>query len=155
MEVTSFAEISDEFFTRVNRVVWCNVATIDRQGRPRSRILHPTWEAGTSGPLGWIGTRRATLKAQHLLIQPYVSLAYVAEIAKPVYVDCRAVWVDDPAAKQRIWDRFKTAPAPMGYDPGTMFKDLDDFGLLHLIPWRIEVRSLPGDQWIWHAPVAE
>ncbi len=153
MEVAAFAELEEEFFARVHRVVWCNVATVDRQGRPRSRILHPVWEAGPAGgPLGWIGTRRATLKAQHLLAQPYVSLAYVSEIAKPVYVDCRAAWIDDMVAKQRIWDRFKHAPPPLGYDPGTMFKDLDDFGLLQLIPWRVEVRSLPGDQLIWHAP---
>ena len=44
MEVTNFAEIEAEFIERVHTMVWCSAATVDRQGRPRSRILHPIWE---------------------------------------------------------------------------------------------------------------
>jgi len=50
MEVSSFTEIEAEFTERVQRIVWCNVATIDTLDRPRSRILHPLWEGAT----GWI-----------------------------------------------------------------------------------------------------
>src|SRR5439155_21939058 len=102
MDVQSFAEIEADFLEGVHRVVWCNVATIDRHGRVRSRILHPVWE----GPTGWILTRRQTLKAKHLEANPYVSVAYVADVAKPIYADCRAAWNDDPAANARIVDRF-------------------------------------------------
>ena len=37
MKIATFAEIADEFLERVNKAVWCNVATIDTKGRPRSR----------------------------------------------------------------------------------------------------------------------
>ena len=149
MEITSFAEIEAEFIARVHSVVWCNVATIDTQGRPRSRILHPLWE----GPTGWILTRRTTLKARHLAAHPYVSLAYIADVAKPVYADCRAEWVDDVAAKQRIWDQFKAAAAPLGYDPAPIFESPDhpNLGLLKLLAWRIEVATLPAERKVWHA----
>ena len=40
-DVAQFADIETEFIARVHRVVWCNMATVDAQGRPRSRIVHP------------------------------------------------------------------------------------------------------------------
>ena len=71
MDVGSFGEIEKEFNERTQRIVWCTVATIDRKGRPRSRILHPIWE----GTTGWI-TGRNSFKAKHLAANPYVSLSY-------------------------------------------------------------------------------
>jgi hypothetical protein len=41
MEVANFAEIEPIFTQRIQQMVWCNVATVDRRNRPRSRILHP------------------------------------------------------------------------------------------------------------------
>lgn len=150
MDVPSFHEIEPEFSERVLRVVWCNVATVDRQGRPRSRILHPIWEGAT----GWVITRRHSFKEKHLARNPYASLAYVAEIAKPVYVDCAVSWSDDPADKRRIWDAFKSAPAPLGYDPGTIFGSVDDLGcgLLRFDPWRVELGNFPGTPLVWRPP---
>jgi pyridoxine/pyridoxamine 5'-phosphate oxidase len=66
MEVSSFAEIEAAFRQRIEKMVWCNVATVDTQGRPRSRILHPLWE----GPIGWITTRHNMHKAKHSLTTP-------------------------------------------------------------------------------------
>ena len=34
--VSSFDEIKDDFLSTVAKIVWCNVATVDTQGRPRS-----------------------------------------------------------------------------------------------------------------------
>lgn len=149
-----FSGMADEFLERVSRIVWCNVATVDRKGRPRSRILHPYWES-TPDPVGWLLTRRDSFKREHLADNPYVSCAYVADIQKPVYAECRASWAEDLTAKQRIWDLFRTAPAPMGYDPGTIFGSLDDhgLGLLRLDPWRIQVEQLPpGIRKVWTPP---
>src|SRR5689334_17491608 len=150
MEVASFAEMQDEFFARVNSVVWCNVATQDTQGRLRSRILHPIWEPD---PVGWIATRRHSLKTKHLAQHPYVSIAYIADTAKPVYVDCRAEWDDSPETKQRIWDLFLHAAPPLGYDPAPIFVSPDhaNFGILKLIPWRIEVYNFPVERQVWHS----
>ena len=145
---TGFAEIEEEFLRRVHSVVWCNVATIDRMGRPRSRILHPYWEGST----GWIATDPRTLKAKHLLANPHVSLAYVADIAKPVYADCTAMWIDDREAKQHVWDLFMAAAPPLGYDPAPIFHSVDHprFGVLRLTPWRIELANIPSSRLVWH-----
>lgn len=138
--VNTFAEIEAEFIQRAHSAVWCNCATVDTQQRPRSRVLHPIWEGAT----GWIATRPATPKASHLARNPYVSLAYIADPFKPVYVECRATWEEDMATKQRIWNLFKDAPPPLGYDPGLIWDSAEnpDYGLLRLTPWRIKLYDL-------------
>ncbi|MBK8049589.1 MAG: pyridoxamine 5'-phosphate oxidase family protein, partial [Anaerolineales bacterium] len=96
--VASFAELEEEFIRRAHTAVWCNAATVDLQDRPRSRILHPIWEGNT----GWVVTRQNSPKAQHLAHNPYVSLAYIADTMKPVYVDCRAEWDETRESKQHV-----------------------------------------------------
>jgi general stress protein 26 len=147
MEAGSFEEIQEEFLSRVRKMVWCNVATIDSQGRPRSRILHPIWD----GPVGWIATRKGSYKTRNLASNPYVSLAYVSDVARPVYVDCKAEWVEDPAEKSRIWDLYLETEPPLGYDPAPIFKAKDDagWGLLKLTPWRLELYVFPPGPTVW------
>jgi len=149
MKSVSFAELQSEFEARINKMIWCNVATVNAQGRPRSRILHPIWEDS----IGWITTRPNSYKAVDLAYHPYISMAYIADITKPVYVDCKTEWIDNLNEKQRIWDLIKNAPAPMGFDPEPIYKHANDpsFGVLKLIPWRLEVYSFPGDSLVWHA----
>jgi hypothetical protein len=143
MEVASFDEIAEEFNRRVARIVWCTVATVDRLGRPRTRILHPIWEGST----GWIGTSRESHKARHLAKNPYVSLSYWDQQQQQIYADCKAEWVDDPAEKQRIWDLYKSTPPPLGYDPAMIppwagGPNAGVFGVLKLTPWRIELSAM-------------
>ena len=143
MDVATFAEIEEEFAARVSRIVWCTVATVDRKGRPRSRILHPIWEGAT----GWIATGRTSFKARHLAGNPYVSLTYWSPEHKQIYAECRAEWEDDPGEKRRIWELYKSTTPPLGYDPA-MIPDWKDgpgspgFGVLKLTPWRIELSSI-------------
>ncbi len=89
IEVSDFGDIAAEFHARVARSVWCNVATVDAECRPRSRVMHPIWEGAT----GWIGTRATSvraghrapsLKLAHLARNPHTSLAYFADPLKPV-----------------------------------------------------------------------
>jgi general stress protein 26 len=143
MRVYSFAEIEDEFLQRVHSMVWCSAATLDTQNRLRSRILHPIWQGAT----GWVCSRRHSLKATHLAHNPHMSLAYIIDIAKPVYVDCEAEWADDVASKQAVWEIFRAAGAPIGYDPGTIWKSVEDadFGVVKLNPWRVELFDI-GDK---------
>jgi general stress protein 26 len=141
MDVAAFSEIQDEFNERIERIVWCTVTTVDRKGRPRGRLLHPIWEGST----GWIATGRNSFKAKHLESNPHVSLAYWDPQHEQVYADCRAEWVDDPAEKARVWELFKATPAPMGYDLGLFWKEGPEdlgYGLLRLVPWRVELWSL-------------
>ena len=154
MRVSAFADIEKDFLARVRQIVWCSVATVDRRGRPRSRILHPIWEGRT----GWILTGRHTLKTRHLAANPHVSLCYANSDLQQVYVDCRAEWADGPADKSRLWDLFAATPPPIGYDPIAFWPDGKQdptFGVLRLTPWRIEVTSLAdlvsGSGKIWRA----
>lgn len=156
MEVESFGEIEQEFLARVHGIVWCNVASVDAKGRPRSRILHTIWEVTGSGPVGWVATRRKTLKAAHFARNPYVSLAYIGDPSKPVYADCKAGWDESLEEKKRVWNLFKSAEPPLGYDPAPVFYSPghEDFGLLKLVPWRIEVTDVnivPPVKLVWHA----
>ncbi len=140
MDVGSFAEIEQEFSSRVSTIVWCTVATVDRSGRPRSRILHPIWE----GNAGWIATGRNSFKAKHITHNPHVSLSYWDQGQKQVYADCTARWEEDAGERLRIWELLKNTPPPMGYDPGLFFQTPEnpDYGVLRLTPWRIELWSL-------------
>lgn len=142
MEVHSFAEIEEEFIQRVHRLVWCNVATVDERGRPRSRILHPIWEGAT----GWIATGRSSYKSKQIDSNPFLSLAYVGDVFHPVFIECRAEWVDSPYEKRRIWQWFAAEPPPLGYDLAGFFDHVDHpgYGLLKLTPWRLELVDFVG-----------
>jgi hypothetical protein len=158
MEVENFEEIEDEFIRRVHSMVWCNAATVDGQGRPRSRILHPIWEGAT----GWIGTHRNSYKQKNLARSPYMSLAYITDNMRPVYADVTAAWEDDLEVKRRIWSLFKDTPPPLGYDPAIDFirYDHENFGVLKLTPWRVALVTFPAPshaegQRIWRARAAQ
>ena len=142
MNVSNFSDIEAEFIQRVHTMVWCNAATVDGKGRPRSRILHPIWEGAT----GWVGTHRHSHKSRHLDHNPHMSLAYVTNVFKPVYADCVAEWIDDLDTKKHIWELFKSAPEPLGFDPAPTFisSDHENFGLLKLTPWRIDLVTFPS-----------
>lgn len=142
MRVGTFAELETEFIERVHTMVWCNAATVDSKQRPRSRILHPIWEGST----GWIGTNPHSFKSKHLANNPHMSLAYIADISKPVYVECVAEWVNDLQTKQHVWNLFKDAPPPLGYEPADTFGRVDSehFGVLKLTPWRIDLVTFPA-----------
>lgn len=142
MRVATFAEIEHEFIHRVHGMVWCNVATIDERSRPRSRLLHTIWEGST----GWLATRRHSPKARDLDRNHAVSLAYVADVVRPVYVDGDAHWADDLEARRHVWDLFLAAPAPLGYDPAPIYGSVDatDFGVLRITPRRIELGDVSG-----------
>src|SRR5437016_128975 len=117
MEIADFSEIEQEFIQRVHSMVLCSVATVDSQNRPRSRILHPIWEDLT----GWIATHRNSYKSKQLAHNPNASLAYIGNAMKPVYIECTVEWEIDIDEKRRIWQLFKAAPPPLGYDPAQDF----------------------------------
>lgn len=147
-DVEHFSEIEAEFLDRVRCVVWCNLATVDANNRPRSQTVHPIWEGAT----GWIATHRASFKNRCLASNPYVSLAYTKDISHPVYIDCMAEWADDPSDKTRLWNLFASAPGPLGYDPAPFFiaPFHPNFGVLKLTPWRIAViTQSPPLAFVW------
>jgi general stress protein 26 len=141
LDVASFADIAADFNERVSRIVWATVTTVDRKGRPRSRLLHPIWD----GTTGYIMTGPTSHKAKHLAENPYVSVSYWDPKHDTVFAECKSAWVTDPAEKQRVWDLFKKTPEPYGYDPAMFWPagpTSPAFGAMKLTPWRIELYSL-------------
>jgi general stress protein 26 len=134
-------ELLDAFVATAHRIVWCTVATVDRRGRPRSRVLHPYWEREGDRLTGWIVTRRSPLKAAHLARTPYVSCTYWDATHDVAIADCRAEWVEDAGDRAHAWALFAAAPEPLGYDfhqiwPGG--PDAPGSAALRLEPWRMQ-----------------
>lgn len=149
--VSALAEMEAEFMHRVRTMVYCSAATVDRHGRPRSRVIHPVWDAMT----GWFTTELRTAKAKHLAANPHISLAYIADPFKPLYVECRAVFLNDPATRQQVWDLYKTIPEPLGSDLALTWGHVDNpvYSVVRLDPWRIELYDLftPANRRVWLA----
>ena len=95
-DATSFSDIQLELESRVRRIVWCTLATVDTKGRPRVRIVHPVWE----GPNAYICTGRHSLKEKHLAKNPFVALSYWDPQHQQVYAECRCQWIDHGVATQ-------------------------------------------------------
>lgn len=152
-DATSFSDIQHELESRVRRIVWCTVATVDTKGRPRVRILHPVWE----GPIAYICTGRHSPKEKHLAKNPFVALSYWDPQHQQVYAECRCQWVDDVAEKTRIWELFKSHPQPYGYDPAMFWNAgpaSDDFGVMRCDPWRITLHSMSWTGSLTSRPVS-
>jgi general stress protein 26 len=149
VRIPTFAEIEPEFIERAHRMVWCDMATVGPDGRPRTRIMHPVWFEGT----GWATSLRTGPKANDIDRKPYVSLAYVSDPSRPAYAECVASWENDPAVRRGIWERIKAIPEPLGYDTEAMFGSYDYPGLtlLRLNPWRIRlsIAGQPAAAQIW------
>ena len=153
VDVSSFDEIAAEFRRRIERTIWCTMATDDTRGRPRGRLVHHVWEE----PTGWLATFRQSFKAKHLEANPWVSLAFWDQEQEQVYVDAHTTWVDDDATKARLWELYSTKPE--GYPLSGFCKGIDDpnYGLLRLNPWRIELWSVKGlfartPPQVWRSP---
>lgn len=144
--MSTLAEIAPAFVTMAHRIVWCVVATLDAEGQPRTRVLHPLWEWDGERLQGWIATGRTPVKAAGLDATPHVSLTYWDRSHDTCTADCRAEWVPG-AEKADLWNRFVDAPAPVGYDPALIpdwadGPDSPAFDGLVLDPFRL--RLMPG-----------
>ena len=158
MHIDDLTGLDPEFSERVQQTIWCTMATVDRRGRPRSRIVHPMWETPLHNhAIAFVLSPRNSFKGKHLAAHPHVSLSYWHPKLGPLYVDCRAEWVDDPHEKTRAWDLFRSTPRMYGYDPATFWSGgptNPENGVLRLTPWRAEIAARPGDATgpnkVWH-----
>ena len=101
-------EVAPAFVEMAHRIVWCSVATVDHQGRPRSRILHPLWE--WDGARSRAGSRpgrhrRSARTWQH---SPYVSCSYWTDNHDTCIAECRAEWHFDDETRIDVWNKFKS-----------------------------------------------
>ena len=144
--MTDLARVAPAFVEMAHRIVWCSAASVDRAGRPRSRVLHPVWEWQDGRLVGWLGTAPTPLKRAHLEHSPHLSLNYWHPSQDTCVAECRATWCFDLADRERIWNTLKDAPEPVGYDPaiipGWDSPASEGFAGLRLDPWRLRV--FPG-----------
>ena len=145
--MSELKEVAPAFIDMAHHIVWCSVATVDHQGRPRSRILHPYWEWDGETLVGWIATGPTPTKRSHLQKSPYVSCNYWTDNHDTCAAECAATWMFDDETRIAVWDKFKNAPAPVGYDPSIIpvwdSPTADSFAVLKLDPWRLRV--MPGN----------
>jgi len=155
------ARVAPAFVEMAHRIVWCSAATVDASGRPRSRILHPLWQWDGKSLRGWIATGPTPVKRAHLAASPFVSLNYWDPSQDTCVAECRAEWAFDDATRRTVWEAFRTAPAPVGFDPaiipGWNSPTDDAFAALRLTPWRLRVfpgslmMSRGGEILVWRA----
>ena len=141
----------DAFVAVAHRVVWANLATVDRRGRPRSRLVHPVWERDGASLIGLVGSRPTPLRRAHLAHCPFVSVAYWDPVHETAVAECAARWL--PAAEhEAAWERLRSAPAPAGYDPVIAWPEgpgSADFAVLELTPWRLRTWQPPQPPVVW------
>lgn len=145
--VTALETIAPAFVDMAHSIVWASVATVDADGRPRTRILHPIWEWDGTDLFGWIATVPSPVKRAHLAAHPQMSVSYLAPNHDTCSADCLVEWYSDEETRTAVWDKFATGPHPVGYDPAIipMWRDgpmSAEFAVLRLSPYRLRV--MPG-----------
>ncbi len=159
--MSSIADIAPAFIETAHRIVWATVASVDPQGRPRSRVLHPIWEFDGDRLVGWIGTAPTPVKVAHLEHTPFLSVNYWDAQQDIATAECNAELLTDDETCTRVWNLLKDGPEPVGYDP-TMIPVWNEptdetFVAMRLDPWRLRV--FPGSMLLegsgdildWHA----
>ncbi len=106
------SSVAPAFVEMAHRIVWCSAATVDRAGRPRSRVLHPVWEWDGTDLRGWIATSPLSPKHDDLEVTPFISLNYWASNHDTCLAECAATWTLDDESRVAGWDRIKNAPRP-------------------------------------------
>ncbi|MBE1607504.1 pyridoxamine 5'-phosphate oxidase family protein [Actinopolymorpha pittospori] len=143
--MNDLATTAPAFVEKAHTIVWGTLATVDRQGRPRTRVVHPMWEWDGTKLVGWIATMLTPVKRAHLDRTPFASLTYfTADSRDDCSAECRAELLSDDASCEETWERFKATPEPVGYDPAIIPMWADGptspgFGVIRLEPWRLRI----------------
>ncbi len=145
--MSSLKQVAPAFVKMAHEIVWCTAATVDSDGRPRSRILHPMWQWDGRELTGLIITGPTPIKRAHLKASAHMSCSYWTPTHDTCVAECRAEWAFDDDTRKRVWKQFKETPAPLGFDPA-MIPGWDggptspNVAVLKLDPWRLRV--FPG-----------
>lgn len=141
--VTGFAPLRDDVADILGHIVYATMTTVDRRGRPRSRVLIAVWELDGDRPVGWLATFKTPVKAAHIAQNPHVTMSYWSPRQDVVSIDSVAAWIDDPQVEQRVWELYRRGSPPrVGYDPQRFWPAGPasiDFHVLRLDPWRVQV----------------
>jgi hypothetical protein len=159
--VTPLDRIAPAFVAMAHSIVWASVATVDGDGRPRSRILHPIWEWDGTDLIGWVATVPTPIKRAHLHVHPEASVSYWTTTHDTCSAECAAQLYTDDETRKSVWDKFANGPEPVGYDPSiipmwSQGPTSEQFAALRLTPYRLRVMpgtvmtKAEGDPLTWH-----
>jgi hypothetical protein len=81
------AELQDDFVRLTTEIGWYTVATVDQRDRPRTCILHASWEIDDGRLIGWVSTSRSPRKTAHLARNSYVSCSNWSSAHDAVFAD--------------------------------------------------------------------
>jgi hypothetical protein len=142
-----FEPLGADFLRMTADIVYCTVTTVDPEGRPRSRAMHPIFEVMDGDPRGWAATDRTPLKKPPSGGKPVRRLLLLGPAQDTVAIDCTAGRVEDDEVLRQVWD-IVAAPEPPGW------ADLSSYGEagishprfhdLRLNPYRVQI--LRGEQ---------
>jgi general stress protein 26 len=142
-----FEPLRADFLRITADIAYCTATTVDPQGRPRSRVMHPIFEVVDGVPQGWALTDRTPLKDRHIAANPYVGCSYWSPAQDTVTIDCAAAWVDDTDVLRQVWDIF-ASPDPPGWGDLSGYGEAGishpRFHVLRLDPYRVQI--LRSDQ---------
>ncbi|MDX1735368.1 MAG: pyridoxamine 5'-phosphate oxidase family protein [Halioglobus sp.] len=119
------------------KAIWCALATV-KDGAPRVRMVHPTWEGDTL----WIATGPETPKAQQIRDNGAVDIQFQVAPDDFVHLMVRgnATVMTDSATKERIWD-------VMDYDLAQFWPDgatSPEYCVIRVDPTRVELSEMFG-----------
>lgn len=142
-KVSSFADLEPAFTAYIQDIVYCTMITVDRESRPRARVLLPVWEIVDGRPVGWLAAYKTPVKAAHLANNPHTTYSYWSPRQNAVFIDSVSRWADDPQSRRHAWDLYvKGSPAGVGYDPRNFWRlgpEDPEYHVLRIDPWRVQV----------------
>ncbi len=141
---SSLEETAPAFVAMAHRIVWAAAATVDGDGRPWTRVLHPLWRWDGTTLTGIVATNPLSPKRAHLDRHPSISFTYWHPTHDTCSAQCDVEWDLTDEGRAAGWEAFATAPEPVGYDPriipGWTSPTVASFGILRLTPWRLHVQ---------------
>ncbi|MGW0818475.1 pyridoxamine 5'-phosphate oxidase family protein [Streptomyces viridiviolaceus] len=157
--VSEFSDLQGTFFGYVRDIKYATMITVDRENRPRARVLLPVWEVVDGRPLGWLASYRTPVKVAHLADNPHTTYSYWHPRHNTVHVDSLSTWADDEAARRHAWDLYlKGGPPGVGYDPAHYWRGgpVDpSYHVIRIQPWRIQlVRGSDLASTVWRSDTA-
>jgi hypothetical protein len=143
---TSLTTTAPAFVAMAHGIGYAVVATVGRDGTPRTRVMQPVWEWDGTSLVGWASTVDPSPKTHELAAVPVASLTYWSPSQDTCTATVVATPVTDPAAKAEAWARFLATPEPAGFDPAIHpaweSPSSPTFGVLRLDPRSLRVQ--PG-----------
>lgn len=141
--MSPLTQVAPAFVEMAHRIVWASGATVDRHGRPWTRVLHPLWTWDGDALTGIVATSPLSPKRAHLDAHPHIAFTYWHPDHDTCSAYCDAEWDLSDEGRAASWEAFASAPAPVGYDPSIIpaweSPASPEFGILRLRPWRLHV----------------